>query len=70
MANKTITMNKIRQIIRLHTQAKGSKWISKHTGVSRNTVKKYIYTFTHRIELKGESLRKRNLKESEITNEE
>lgn len=45
MANKTITMNKIRQIIRLYTQSKGSKWISKHTGVSRNTVKKYIYTF-------------------------
>jgi len=45
MANKPITMNKIRQIIRLYTQAKGTKWISNHTGVSRNTVKKYIFIF-------------------------
>lgn len=45
MANKPITMNKIRQIIRLYTHAKGTKWISKHTGVARNTVKKYIHIF-------------------------
>jgi transposase len=45
MANKPITMNKIRQIIRLYTQCKGTKYISKHTGTSRNTVKKYIRIF-------------------------
>lgn len=45
MANKPISMSKIRQIIRLYTQAKGSKYISSHTGISRNTVKKYIQVF-------------------------
>lgn len=45
MANKPITMNKIRQIIRLYTHAKGKKFISRHTGVARNTVKKYIDVF-------------------------
>ena len=42
MSNKSITMNKVRQIIRLHTQAKGKKFISKHSGVARNTIKKYL----------------------------
>lgn len=45
MANKLITMNKIKQIIRLYTQAKGSKHISRHSGVARNTVRKYIQKF-------------------------
>ncbi|MBI4929874.1 MAG: IS21 family transposase [Bacteroidetes bacterium] len=45
MANKLIAMNKIKQIIRLYTQSKGAKFISRHTGVSRNTVKKYIHRF-------------------------
>lgn len=45
MSNKAITMNKVRQIIRLYTQAKGKKFISKHTGVARNTVKKYLAIF-------------------------
>ncbi|TAL71888.1 MAG: IS21 family transposase [Bacteroidetes bacterium] len=45
MANKLITMNKIKQIIRLYTQSKGTKFISRHTGVARNTVKKYIVKF-------------------------
>ena len=45
MANKTITMNKLRQILRLYTQQKGKKFISGQTGVARNTVKKYITVF-------------------------
>lgn len=45
MANKIITMNKIRQIIRLYTQCKGKTFISGQTGVARNTVKKYIRKF-------------------------
>jgi len=45
MANKPITMNKIRQIIRLYTQQKGKKFISSQTGVAKNTVKKYIERF-------------------------
>lgn len=46
MANKLIMMNKIKQIIRLYTQSKGAKFISRHTGVARNTVKKYILMFS------------------------
>ena len=45
MANKTITMNKLRQILRLYTQQKGKKFISGQTGVARNTIKKYIGVF-------------------------
>ena len=45
MANKLIAMNKIKQIIRLYTQSKGTKYISRQTGVARNTVKKYLLGF-------------------------
>ena len=45
MANKPITMNKIKQIIRYHSQGFGSKKISSSTGVSRNVVKGYIKRF-------------------------
>lgn len=45
MANKTITMSKIRQILRLYTQGKSKLFISVHTGVARNTVKKYLRQF-------------------------
>jgi len=45
MANKLIGMNKIKQIIRLYTHSKGTKFISTQTGVARNTVKKYIRIF-------------------------
>ena len=45
MANKPITMSKIRQILRQHTQGVGSRSISNRSGVSRNTVKKYINHF-------------------------
>lgn len=45
MANKLILMIKIKQIIRLYTQSKGTKFISRQTGVARNTVRKYILKF-------------------------
>lgn len=38
-------MSKIRQILRLYTHKKGTKHISRHTGIARNTVKKYINKF-------------------------
>lgn len=38
-------MSKIRQILRQYTQGVGSRTISKQSGVSRNTVKKYIELF-------------------------
>ncbi|MFM7023298.1 MAG: hypothetical protein ACKOXB_09990 [Flavobacteriales bacterium] len=45
MANTLISMQKLKQILRLYVQSKGTKFISYQTGVARNTVKKYIRTF-------------------------
>lgn len=45
MSNKTIDMFKIRQLLRLYADGKGSKFISRVTGISRNTVKKYLIQF-------------------------
>ena len=45
MANKTIDMNKIRQILRMHSQGKSKLLISEQTGVARNTVKKHLRHF-------------------------
>jgi hypothetical protein len=45
MANKTILMSRIRQILRLYTQGTSKKKISELTASSRNTVKKYIQKF-------------------------
>ena len=45
MANKTILMTKIRQILHFFIQGKSKLQISEKTGASRNTVKKYIRKF-------------------------
>src|SRR5436190_15795204 len=45
MSNKTIEMFTIRQILRLYVSGRGTKFISKSTGVSRNTVKKYLLRY-------------------------
>jgi transposase len=45
MSNKTIDMFKIRQILRLYSEGRGSKFISKNTCTARNTVKKYLLQF-------------------------
>ena len=45
MSNTTITMSKIRQILKLYTYKKGKLYISNQTGIARNTVKKYINKF-------------------------
>jgi len=47
MSNKPIEMYKIRQILRLYGDGRGSRYISKLTGVARNTVKKYLLAFMH-----------------------
>jgi transposase len=46
MPNKPIDMYKIRQILRLYADGRGSKFISSTTGIARNTVKKYLAQFT------------------------
>lgn len=38
-------MNKIRQILRMYSQARSKLFIASQTGVSRNTAKKYMATF-------------------------
>lgn len=45
MPNKTITMNKLRTIIRLYEARTGLKPISAMVRISRNTIKKYIQTW-------------------------
>ena len=45
MANNSISMIKIRQILRLHSQGYSKLKISMQTGVARNTLKKYIKEF-------------------------
>jgi transposase len=45
MANKPITMSKLRQVLKLYCQGQNKLQISVITGVSRNTIKKYIRTF-------------------------
>ncbi len=42
MANKPISMSKIRQILRLYSQGTSNLSIYRLTGISRNTLKKYI----------------------------
>ncbi len=38
-------MSRIRQLLRMYAQGRGKKQISKLTGLSRNTVKKYLQQF-------------------------
>src|ERR1700743_521737 len=45
MANKTISMIKIRQILRLHCQGHSKLKIAMQTGIARNTLKKYLAAF-------------------------
>lgn len=45
MSNHTISMSKIRQILRLHTQGCSKLQISVQAGISRNTLKKYLHEF-------------------------
>lgn len=45
MANKAISMSKIRQIIKLYSQQMGKRKIGERLGMSKNTVKLYIEQF-------------------------
>ena len=46
MANTPISMSKIRQLLRLHTQGYSKLQIAEQTGIARNTLKKYLAAFT------------------------
>lgn len=52
MANNPISMQRMRQVLRLRSQGKGIKTIGSLLGVSRNTVKKYLT----RLEESGQSI--------------
>ncbi|MBT3935299.1 MAG: IS21 family transposase [Bacteroidetes bacterium] len=43
MANKSIDMNKVRKVLKLHFKGKSKSFISKYLSLSRNTVKKYVF---------------------------
>ena len=45
MFNKSIDMFRIRQLLRFYADGRGSKFISRATGISRNTIKKYLLRF-------------------------
>lgn len=45
MANKSISMSKIRHLLQLYIQGRSKKLISDQTGIARNTLKKYIKDF-------------------------
>jgi transposase len=45
MANNPIGMSKIRHLLRLHHQGRSKLWIAAQTGISRNTLKKYLKAF-------------------------
>lgn len=45
MANNLLNMNKVRQILRLHSLGIKKLQIAEKTGVARNTIKKYIKAF-------------------------
>jgi len=42
MAGKIMHMSTIKQLLLLHRDGHGKKYISRHTGMSRNTVKSYL----------------------------
>lgn len=46
MANNSLNMTKIRQILRLHSQGVSKLKIADQSGISRNTVKRYIGEFS------------------------
>jgi len=45
MPNKLISMNKLRQLLRLHRQGKRTRAIASLLGMSCTTVKKYLSRF-------------------------
>lgn len=45
MANTTLSMSKIRQILRMYDQGRSRQYIALHLDIARNTVKKYLATY-------------------------
>lgn len=64
MANQNIEMSKLRQIIKHYTHKQGTRTIRDLTGVSRNTIKKYIARF-QQLQTPWDELSKLNDKQLE-----
>ncbi len=64
MANQNIKMSKLRQIIKYYTHKQGTRTIRDLTGVSRNTIKKYIVRF-QQLQTPWDELSKLNDKDLE-----
>ena len=47
MANKIISMSKIRQVLRMYMQGESKLKISVRSGIARNTIKKYLNRIIH-----------------------
>jgi transposase len=62
MANKQIEMRKVKKIFNLYAAGISKRMISKQTGISRNTVTKYI-AFFERYKLTIEEVSKLSLEE-------
>lgn len=56
MANKLISMSKVRKVIQLYSQGRSKLFISKYLSLSRNTVKKYIALY-HMFDFSPEEIK-------------
>lgn len=65
MANTSISMNKLKQLIRLHSQGYSKLKIAEQTGIARNTLKKYLSILTS-CGLSYEELNQLSEKELEV----
>ena len=65
MANKQIEMRKVKKIFKLYTAGLSKRKISFHTGISRNTVSKYI-DFFKRYKLTGYEVRSMTIEELSV----
>ncbi len=65
MANKKTDMGKLRQMLRLHTQGESKLKISALTGVSRNTLKKYLKIY-HQLGLDLAAIEARSDRELDL----
>jgi len=59
MANKNISMSKVRQIMKLYTQGMGKKRIAQRLSISKNTVRLYLAAI-HRLQTPWDELQKRS----------
>lgn len=65
MANKKTDMSKLRQMLRLHAQGESKLKISRLTGVSRNTLKKYLKIYA-RLQLNAALLERKSDQELDL----